>query len=288
MGNIKIVKKRLLFGPVSTQGTGSATHTTQKLQTRPLNSTNFPDLSTEFLAFPFVLGRRPFQFHEDFTFPRSWLYSLPFKIVLHIGIDVKRRVHNINVQNIRHIALGGALRVPFSWRGLPRRQEGWHEGRIRQSPQSFDIVSHSLQLELHIRKHHFLLIQIVLMFLDLFQVLLLLFLQSVLSLSAQSQTALAREASPGVPPCLSALTMSSLGGASEVNQPLHLAGLAVVCHSPWAARHQLVSMAACQVGLAASSLFLCPSPFSSKAEEEHLLLVPRTDSIMFAPASNDP
>ena len=137
---------------------------------------SLPDISVK--AFPFVPGRRPFQFHEDCTFPHPGLYSLPFNIVLHIGIDVKRRVQNINVQNMRHVALVGALRVRFSWRRLPRCRERWHDGRIRrlrclrtQSPQSFDIVSHSLQLELLIRKHLFLLIQIVLMFLDLFQVL---------------------------------------------------------------------------------------------------------------------
>ena len=59
----------------------------------------------------------------------------------------------------------------------------------------------------------------------------------------------------------------------------------IVCHSQWAARHQLMPVAACQVGLAASLLVPCPPPAE---EEEHLLVVPRTDSILFAPANNDP
>ena len=52
-----------------------------------------------------------------------------------------------------------------------------------QSPQSFDLVSHSLKPHLHIFKHQLLLLQIVLMLLDLFEMHLFLLFQTLFLLA---------------------------------------------------------------------------------------------------------
>ena len=175
-----------------------------------------------------------------------------------------------------------------------------------QSPQSFDIVSHSLQLFLHIRKHHFLLIQIVLIVFgsvpdcaDVFWICSRCFCSCFsknCSVFAQSQTALAHEASPVLPSAevqpiylekssgvmtlwriLNALTMSSLGGASGAGgDPTPAPGgprggptwgclsLTMGGTAPAGACGCLPS------GPCGLYPFPLPFPFSSKAEEEHL------------------
>ena len=113
-------------------------------------------------------------------------------------------------QCAEHLAhcLGGTHSVIVR-RMLPREWERWHNRRIRgllsfrhQRPQRLDIASHSLQLQLHIREHRTLLRQIVLMFLDQFQVILLLLLQIIFSLHSLNSS------------CSRSLTRSSFRGGA--------------------------------------------------------------------------